>query len=1624
MDGTLAPNAISSSHAYSSNVVLYEKYGGLIKRPWYKIIRDTFSLYFNHLFSISPNFFPLHYTVAAFRILQLVGPSLACQISNFWGADSFNFKVMSVLSVFFNMIPPIYRHDGAFYFFIIFLAVNLAFIIYMVMSAMVFRKVASLNSFSVKITNIILSSFHYLTFPVAFELSGQTLSCYAFNHHVTSFNTAKLALALISIIYCIIFTFIILKPIMETLFFRPASFLSITYIPQLLVFGETCLINFLFGLAANIDVPQIQGIIVLCCSVIYFIGLFIPFFLGGFVKPVITTSIILSGFVGCFTSLVVSIYLFLRKEGSIVILFIFIVGSFVFFILTRMAYSRLKASNLNLIDEIYANEEYFDRIQSVNKFIMVIKHGFQAAHPACLNWQLFKLGIDKFPNSRMVYFCFAKFVAIYPENTQNLVWIARTLRANEMHGPTVRTIKEQTSVISRQRESNLGPELKTKINSLMKELSSTKHKLRHVWDLVIQGNTSEMEIASNKAFKEIKETESMFARLFSQYPNNRFVSRQYARFCKEIEADFSLYSEMMEKTRLLQRGEIVNTDQALSLGMHAFPGIPKNNSIGTTDKFSEVSQSTSRTEPLDDNGEDLQPNEDQRNFLMKRIRTIRIPSTFISTICRFIIWIFLYLVPVIVGILYLSVYVTDLRPPLGFLYYVTELRSLAFQLAGFSLHHLYECIDPKYWLRMKEIGNVTLPYLGGSYSTKKQLIHVINRATTTLQNVMQFRKLANSNENIVEALNFLFGYSYHYYYFSNFNSTVVKIDKVSVQTAINDFVVQSRDIAEFDGPYYTDANRSNASFGYKIPFNESIVNTSIVFNMLYNTRFFDSHIDVVLNDIISYINEIQSVTKMHCFISLIIVVVVVIVINFSFLFAMIYWIDINKKEAYICLTSLPKNVVSNIAENLRTISKTNPSTDLEEAGSMELSKQEDNMMKLLATGSNGRVIFGKNLSIILCTIIVTAFEIYTAYLIVDIFESVSSELKEDAPHLYYIQGTYTMYFSCMYAVLCILANQTRAAPLGVSAFEMAYHVKNRAIRGDVFYNLARYGHTTGYHDPYHGFREAILNASDVFLCPDQYDRRGSFRDIINCYDADMTLMMVYPLATSKTTIFRNYTLFVNSTEPIIGDELMNEFVESVEELWSMVLCPIYNQLIEPMFDNIINVILQDLENKKFKNLGVIIGLLVVSFVLEIIVFVNIQTVENHIKQVLRLLMHCPTDVVLQTHKIMELLNGEFSSKQSDSASRNAAFFKEIVLNLPDIVFTTDSDGVIDSVNKSSSRIFMVADDKLIGIKLRQFIEDNFKGDIDKLFQLLTLTQQQQSQNLLLHLSHFNSKDGSHNENHQNTENNRDQTDPNGNYIILNYQRNDNTEINLEASVLMANNKTVFIARDITQIVRYNTLINAEKAKSDQLLASILPPHLVKRVQRGEKNISFAVQTATIVFMDIVEFTPWCGSLPADKVMMTLNLLFKKFDACAAKYSTMTKIKCIGDCYMGAGGVFDEINNPAQHAKDVVCFGLDSIDNVLVLNKEINEKLRIRVGINTGGPIVAGVLGMAKPTFEILGPAINMAQQMEHNGVPMQVHVSRSVYELIYGDAFMVRERGAIKVKSGTIITYLVSRNRQ
>ncbi|OHS95519.1 Adenylate and Guanylate cyclase catalytic domain containing protein [Tritrichomonas foetus] len=465
-----------------------------------------------------------------------------------------------------------------------------------------------------------------------------------------------------------------------------------------------------------------------------------------------------------------------------------------------------------------------------------------------------------------------------------------------------------------------------------------------------------------------------------------------------------------------------------------------------------------------------------------------------------------------------------------------------------------------------------------------------------------------------------------------------------------------------------------------------------------------------------------------------------------------------------------------------------------------------------------------------------------------------------------------------------------------------------------------------------------------------------------------------------------------------GDISKSRAYDLLEKIWYVGSNYIYDQAIAPELDNL-PIVAFDNFNGKIQIMILCIALVIIATLfLALFLLVEVQKINKHLKWMVEMMMHLPPDTLLSSKAIVSVLSGHFSEKERKSANLSDAFYNSVIEKFLDAVFFTDLNLCITKVNPAAERIFStnpIGKDFLSLNFMHNKNYDSLKNMINGIINKTGKVQSSQNVKMI-------SADGAK------LYLNVSITPINGNGVIK--------TINADTQI----ENLIFVIRDITQNRRSDKLLKEEKMRSDSLLRHILPPVIVDGLQQGEKDISFSVPSASVLFMDIVEFTPWCASLQAAQVMSTLNMLFKEFDIALAQYSTLTKIKCIGDCYMCAGGIFETNNQPKIHAHETVSFGIDSIKAVLKVNSEINQNLRIRVGVNTGGPLVAGVLGIDRPTFEILGPAINMAQQMEHHGIPMMVHISPTVYELIFGGNLNIKERGEVEVKSGVMTTYLVT----
>ena len=234
------------------------------------------------------------------------------------------------------------------------------------------------------------------------------------------------------------------------------------------------------------------------------------------------------------------------------------------------------------------------------------------------------------------------------------------------------------------------------------------------------------------------------------------------------------------------------------------------------------------------------------------------------------------------------------------------------------------------------------------------------------------------------------------------------------------------------------------------------------------------------------------------------------------------------------------------------------------------------------------------------------------------------------------------------------------------------------------------------------------------------------------------------------------------------------------------------------------------------------------------------------------------------------------------------------------------------------------------------------------------------------------------------------------------------------------NSFVVIMRDESQLIEQRNSAELAKQQSEKLLYQILPRAIVQRLNSGETEITFTVPMATVIFIDIVKFSEYSATLSPSQIMEHLSIIFAKFDNICTKYPLITKIKLIGDVYMAAAGLFNPEEPPQNHASQTVNFALDALQALDEVNAMLNANLKVRIGINTNGPLIAGVLGTDKPVFDIIGDPINVSSRLQSTAVPNTIQISEETFKVICNLNYNIEKRGEIELKGkGKKVAYVV-----
>lgn len=219
---------------------------------------------------------------------------------------------------------------------------------------------------------------------------------------------------------------------------------------------------------------------------------------------------------------------------------------------------------------------------------------------------------------------------------------------------------------------------------------------------------------------------------------------------------------------------------------------------------------------------------------------------------------------------------------------------------------------------------------------------------------------------------------------------------------------------------------------------------------------------------------------------------------------------------------------------------------------------------------------------------------------------------------------------------------------------------------------------------------------------------------------------------------------------------------------------------------------------------------------------------------------------------------------------------------------------------------------------------------------------------------------------------------------------------------------------------YKTLFFKDQ-KINSLLKNIFPENVLNELNKNGKYSPTRIDNGVVLFTDFVHFSQKAKKIKPMTLLKKLEFYFNQFDEIIERYN-LEKIKTIGDSYMVIGGVTEQNNSPAIRA----CLAAIEIRDLMINEKNLCEALNsdyweIRIGIHSG-PLVAGIIGSKKISFDVWGDTVNIASRAEHNSESNQITITSAVKDQI-GNYFHIKERGEIEIKKrgGAIRMYFLEK---
>jgi class 3 adenylate cyclase len=211
-------------------------------------------------------------------------------------------------------------------------------------------------------------------------------------------------------------------------------------------------------------------------------------------------------------------------------------------------------------------------------------------------------------------------------------------------------------------------------------------------------------------------------------------------------------------------------------------------------------------------------------------------------------------------------------------------------------------------------------------------------------------------------------------------------------------------------------------------------------------------------------------------------------------------------------------------------------------------------------------------------------------------------------------------------------------------------------------------------------------------------------------------------------------------------------------------------------------------------------------------------------------------------------------------------------------------------------------------------------------------------------------------------------------------------------------------------------LEAERAQTERLLSYSIPARALARLRRGDQDIAEAFLEAVVLFVDLAGFTNLSKRIGPRETVRVLDRIFSAFDAIVARRG-LERLKTMGDGYIAIGGTSERRQDDLPLAAHAAHEMLHAVEAAA---RKFGLPLALRVGLHVG-PVIGGVIGRERPTYDYWGDTLNIASRLEATGEPGHVHCSEAVYWRLRG-SWSFDARGPIELKGyRKVETYYVQR---